>query len=98
MTTLNMHPVSNKGDKLDLKGGKFPFFMACDKLLQHRGTNAFAPSSVFDNNYFSSFYYPGIAESNHKYEDRMFLDRPIFNIVIRPRNGCWMHTHSKCEA
>ena len=56
---------------------------------------------MFDNNYFSSYYYPGYSESQsyydrliNKYDDRMFLNRPLFTIQFRPRPGCFVHDNN----
>ena len=80
MASLHMYPVL--GSKKQLLGSE-------------GGLNAFAASQVFDSSYFSTYYYPGSIDTLTKYEDRfLMLDKPVFNIHIRPRLCCRVHENN----
>jgi hypothetical protein len=58
--------------------------------IKNIGNNAFAPLMVLDNSTLSSFYYPGYQPELllNKLEERMMQDRPVFNVIIKPRQTC----------
>ena len=52
--------------------------------------NAFAPLTVQDNNYFSSYYFPGSLDLEFN-KFSLFAERPVFTILYKPRPGCKLH-------
>ena len=98
MTTLNMHPIQHfsgmpnfgglvPAQNLQARPGYGP-----PPAVPNRSINAFAPSLVFDNSYFSQYYYnSGGNQPQNGFADdpynRYFFDRPIFKIAFRRREG-----------
>jgi hypothetical protein len=94
MTTLNMHPRQPK----ILFTNMFHFNNSRNPNSIPKGINAFAPSMLFDSSFFSQFYYSvhnfaSIHTADHihglaAFEDKKYMQRPLFNIVYKPRISC----------